>query len=73
MHGNAKKVMLSVFSVLVVLAMVSGATFAWFTDAGFADINFEAGVLDISVSDEMGGMAPLGTKTRKAMKGWLRQ
>ncbi len=59
MHGNAKKVMLSVFSVLVVLAMVSGATFAWFTDAGFADINFEAGVLDISVSDEMGGMAPL--------------
>ncbi|WP_343274500.1 hypothetical protein [Ligaoa zhengdingensis] len=45
------------------------STFAWFTDAEFADINFQAGALDISVSDEMGGMAPLGTKTRKAMKG----
>lgn len=51
MSNQKKKIALSVLSVLVVLAMVLGTTFAWFTDVETADLNFKAGVLNITVTD----------------------
>lgn len=49
-QSSKKRLVLSVVSVLVVLALLAGATMAWFTDTEKVNANFEAGVLDISIS-----------------------
>ena len=46
-----RKLAMSGVAILVVLTLVAGATMAWFTDTEKVNANFEAGVLDISVSD----------------------
>lgn len=46
-----KKLILSLASIAVVLTMIAGITMAWFTDTEKVNANFNAGVLDISLSD----------------------
>ncbi len=46
-----KKLVLSLASIAVVLTMIAGITMAWFTDTEKVNANFNAGVLDISISD----------------------
>lgn len=46
-----KKLVLSLASIAVVLTMIAGITMAWFTDTERVNANFNAGVLDISISD----------------------
>lgn len=49
-NSSKKRLVLSVVSVLIVLALLAGATMAWFTDTEKVNANFEAGVLDISIA-----------------------
>ena len=45
-----RKIWLSALSVLVVAALLAGATYAWFTDNEQAAAGFEAGVLNIDLA-----------------------
>ena len=50
---SKKKITLSVIGILVILAMMLGITYAWFTDVETIGTKFEAGVLDITVGDDV--------------------
>ena len=51
MMNKHRKIWLSALSVLVVAALLAGATYAWFTDNEQAAAGFEAGVLNIDLGD----------------------
>ena len=52
--STKKKITLSVVTALGVLALLVGATWAWFTDTERADARFEAGILDITIGENEG-------------------
>ena len=59
MNTQVKKIALSVISVLVIVTVVVGSTFAWFTDKEQSGASFHAGVLNISLTgdtDEASGL-----------------
>lgn len=45
-----KKIVISAVSVLLILALVAGGTFAWFSDAEKVSADFRTGVLDVELT-----------------------
>lgn len=71
MEHSKKRVLLSVLSVVLVLALLAGGTMAWFTDTEKVNGNFTAGVLDIVVNPDQNGYTttkPLEFKNLRPMR-----
>lgn len=66
-NSSKKRLVLSIVSVLVVLALLAGATMAWFTDTEKVNANFEAGVLDISIAGNGETNAALNFKNMRPL------